>query len=202
MVGPSRPAPRSRRSAPNTSSRRGYMELSGTSFAAPIVAGAAADMLALHPDWTPDQVKGALMVARSTDPARADPFGRRGRGVRARRVGAERAPEPEPRAEQVPGGLEKTSLPSTTLRGSRRRNQLPPGTASPGSTAGTTRPGHSCRGAMSPGATFPGATFPGATFPGAMSRGRMSPGATSPGPTPCTATSGPGCRRFRSPSAR
>jgi serine protease AprX len=41
----------------------GYMQLSGTSFSAPVVSGAAAAMIANHPDWTPDQVKGALMVS-------------------------------------------------------------------------------------------------------------------------------------------
>jgi serine protease AprX len=40
----------------------GYIWMSGTSFAAPVVAGAAAQILALHPDWTPDEVKGALML--------------------------------------------------------------------------------------------------------------------------------------------
>jgi serine protease AprX len=39
-----------------------YMKLSGSSLAAPIVAGIAADLLMLHPSFTPDQVKGALMV--------------------------------------------------------------------------------------------------------------------------------------------
>jgi serine protease AprX len=39
----------------------GYMAMSGTSFAAAVVSGIAADILALHPTWTPDKVKGALM---------------------------------------------------------------------------------------------------------------------------------------------
>jgi serine protease AprX len=45
---------------------RDGMQLSGTSFAAPVVSGVAADLLGMHPDWTPDQVKGELM--RSATP--------------------------------------------------------------------------------------------------------------------------------------
>jgi serine protease AprX len=40
----------------------GRMWMSGTSFSSGIVAGAAAQLLARHPDWSPDQVKGALML--------------------------------------------------------------------------------------------------------------------------------------------
>jgi len=40
----------------------GYMELSGTSFAAPIVSGIAALILGAHPNFTPDQVKAALLL--------------------------------------------------------------------------------------------------------------------------------------------
>jgi serine protease AprX len=43
----------------------GYVWLSGTSFSSPIVAGAADYVLFRHPSWTPDQVKGALMVSAS-----------------------------------------------------------------------------------------------------------------------------------------
>jgi serine protease AprX len=37
------------------------IQLSGTSFAAPVVAGTVAQMLARHPSWGPDQIKGALL---------------------------------------------------------------------------------------------------------------------------------------------
>jgi serine protease AprX len=46
-----------------------YIQLSGTSFAAPMVAGAAAYLLAVHPTWTPDQVKGALMLTARPTPS-------------------------------------------------------------------------------------------------------------------------------------
>ena len=49
----------------------GYIELSGTSFATPIVSGIAAVILARHPDYTPDQVKGALMMGAKPDPSAA-----------------------------------------------------------------------------------------------------------------------------------
>jgi serine protease AprX len=52
---------------PERMTTSGFMWMSGTSFASPIVAGAAAQLLAKYPSWTPDQVKGALMLtAKST----------------------------------------------------------------------------------------------------------------------------------------
>ena len=46
----------------------GYIELSGTSFSAPIVSGVAALILGRHPEYTPDQVKGALMAGAKPMP--------------------------------------------------------------------------------------------------------------------------------------
>jgi serine protease AprX len=39
-----------------------YIRASGTSMAAPVVAGAVADLLEAHPSWTPNQVKGVIMA--------------------------------------------------------------------------------------------------------------------------------------------
>jgi len=47
----------------------GYIQLSGTSFAAPIVSGIAAQILARNPGWTPDQIKGALMAGARPTPS-------------------------------------------------------------------------------------------------------------------------------------
>jgi len=47
----------------------GYIQLSGTSFAAPIVSGIAAQILARNPSWGPDQVKGALMATARPTPS-------------------------------------------------------------------------------------------------------------------------------------
>jgi len=46
----------------------GYAEINGTSFAAPQVAGAAAIVFQWHPDWSPDNVKWALIAKKGAHP--------------------------------------------------------------------------------------------------------------------------------------
>ena len=65
-------------SRPDKVVKPGYMQLSGTSFSAPIVSAAAAMLKAQHPSWGPDQIKGALMV--SALPAPLAPQGSLGVG--------------------------------------------------------------------------------------------------------------------------
>ena len=62
MVGPVPESSTLARERPENVVAPGYIQLSGTSFAAPVVSGTVAQMLARHPGWTPDQVKGALML--------------------------------------------------------------------------------------------------------------------------------------------
>ena len=47
----------------------GYVWMSGTSFSTPVVSAAAAQILARHPEFTPDQVKGALMLSANYLPS-------------------------------------------------------------------------------------------------------------------------------------
>jgi serine protease AprX len=71
MVGPTPATSTLALTRPASVTAPGYIELSGTSFAAPVVAGTAAYLLALHPEWTPDQVKGALMLTTRPTPSAA-----------------------------------------------------------------------------------------------------------------------------------
>jgi serine protease AprX len=82
----------------------GYMQLSGTSFAAPVVAGAAAMLLGQHPTWTPDQVKGALMLSASPEPlVKLGQLGVGDVNVAAARALRSRIPNPNAALEQFVG---------------------------------------------------------------------------------------------------
>jgi serine protease AprX len=72
----------------------GYMELSGTSFSAPIVSGIAALILGRHPEYTPDQVKGALMLGTKPMPRASDLSEGAGEVNAARSIEIQNPPNP------------------------------------------------------------------------------------------------------------
>jgi serine protease AprX len=72
MVGPIQPGSTLTVEKAQNVTAPGYIQLSGTSFSAPAVAGAAAQILARHPSFTPDQVKGALMLTARKAPLVTD----------------------------------------------------------------------------------------------------------------------------------
>jgi hypothetical protein len=76
------------------------MWMSGTSLSAPMVAGSAAAILSVHPDWSPGQVKGALMVSASALPAIPDWAGGVGELNAAQALQMTSAPDADSNLEQ------------------------------------------------------------------------------------------------------
>ena len=161
----------------------GYLRLSGTSFSAPVVAGAAAQVLARHPGWTPDQVKGALM--QTANPVAAGtPQGAAGAGE-LDAYSASRVTAPiNPNAAFTPtsGATRVARRASTPKRGRRPSSR----TAPPGARRPQDRPG-----------ARPGAR-PGDRTPGARPGARCSGAATSRSPRPAAR---PGARPGAAPGA-
>jgi serine protease AprX len=94
MVGPVPAGATLPLSRPDKVTGYGYMQLSGTSFAAPVVAGAAASLRAQNPSWTPDQVKGALMLTAMKEPITSRAAGVGGVDVQAARSLTSTPPNP------------------------------------------------------------------------------------------------------------
>jgi serine protease AprX len=70
------------------------IQLSGTSFSAPVVAGTVAQVLARHPSWTPDQVKGTLLRTARAVHTRNPKAAGGGELTATRAVAATYAPNP------------------------------------------------------------------------------------------------------------
>ena len=87
-----------------------YLRLGGTSAAAPIVAGIAADLIALHPTWTPDQVKGALIstLRRTADGKGQEVDASRADRARGRRLLANAGVTPSLLIDPATGDVDPT----------------------------------------------------------------------------------------------
>ncbi|MES1248474.1 MAG: S8 family serine peptidase [Actinomycetota bacterium] len=102
MIGPVTAKGELAQERPGNVVKSGYMQLSGTSFSAPVVSGAAAMMIAQRPNLTPDQVKGILMATATPEPlAKAGSLGVGDVNIAAARS-YKRATPPNPNA-----GLDK-----------------------------------------------------------------------------------------------
>ena len=145
--------------SPTASSRSGYAWMSGTSFAAPVVAGAAAQILARHPAWTPDQVKGALMLTARNLPE-AEGFSA-GVGEIDAAAAAAVVDPPNPNAA-LNGFVEDDPSDRRSAR-----STPPPGRTSPPPTRAGSRP----RGSRPPGSPRRGSRPRGCRPPGSPPRG-------------------------------
>ena len=83
----------------------GYIELSGTSFSAPVISGIAAQILARNPDDDARSGQGRAHAAGPAGPDGREPLVRRRPGERgSRRVQRDADVQPEPGARPVPQG--------------------------------------------------------------------------------------------------
>ena len=124
----------------------GYMQLSGTSFAAPVVSGAAADMLARHPDFTPGPGEGRADADRDGRSNKSS--GSRAASARSRptrRWTSEQPAEPERRASA------SSSSPASDGAGPVFDAASWNSAASSGTASGTAPPGTRPRGTAPPG---------------------------------------------------
>ncbi|MDX9759222.1 MAG: S8 family serine peptidase [Bacteroidota bacterium] len=88
----------------------GYQNATGTSFSAPHISGLAALILAVHPDWTPEQVAAQIRVT-------SDAFGASRDALRYGRVNAFRALSENQTLSEIPGVILQSAAISTPVGG-------------------------------------------------------------------------------------
>ena len=182
MVGPVPTGSTLVQERPSAVDAPGYMQLSGTSFAAPVVSGAAAYLLALHPNWSPDQVKGALMLTAKSLPT-ASPLSVGVGEIDAARAGDVVAP-PNPNAALNQFLIPDPTGSSTPVFDAASWGSAASSDASWGSASwGSASWGSASWGSASWGSTFWSAASWGSASWGSASWGAASWGAASWGAT-------------------